>query len=519
MGNGFVGDPGIYANPPQPSGGAAGQPQVPTPTQILQAEEKFKLHPYSDGCNGLWQMMHDLIDPNSDSVEVLDPAIVQSLRQGLYQRSAPAAPTAFYPAMSHQQLYDSVTHSANPGQIGDMASAWSRSSERLLNASQNDASQVLASSEMTWQGQAGDTARMSVAKLVNLAGQTGQAAQVSAQLYQQQSSALAQAKNSIPKPPAQPFNAATAEQQLTTVTDPVRYLALAQQDHVQFVAQQQAQQEAARIVQQYDQVIIQTSRNQPAFAPPPQVAKQAHHSTTPSTAASGGTVSSQGGGFTPHPDTGSGGGAPSVGTGSRGASVPAISAPVGRTSVGNIASPSGNGQTRVSALDHVPAGQSLTNPFGGGTYGNDPGGVGASGGGRNAGDLSGGTLIAPVGGEPGVGSLVGDAQRTGSGLGGGAGGLGGGGGAGVGRGGVTGGGVQPGVGARSGADAAATEEVAVERGVAGAQGEAGAGGMVPGARGGKGGEDAEHQRGSYLTEPDPNDIFGTDEKTVPPVIG
>jgi hypothetical protein len=46
------------------------------------------------------------------------------------------------------------------------------------------------------------------------------------------------------------------------------------------------------------------------------------------------------------------------------------------------------------------------------------------------------------------------------------------------------------------------------------------GGMGQGAKGGKGEEDAEHQRASYLVEADPESIFGgSDERTVPPVIG
>jgi hypothetical protein len=40
-----------------------------------------------------------------------------------------------------------------------------------------------------------------------------------------------------------------------------------------------------------------------------------------------------------------------------------------------------------------------------------------------------------------------------------------------------------------------------------------------GGRGGQGEDDAEHERPSFLVEPDPHDTFGTDEVTAPPVIG
>ncbi|MGW5050561.1 hypothetical protein [Actinokineospora sp. NPDC004072] len=55
---------------------------------------------------------------------------------------------------------------------------------------------------------------------------------------------------------------------------------------------------------------------------------------------------------------------------------------------------------------------------------------------------------------------------------------------------------------------------------AGAGGRGGAGmGAGGGGRGGQGEEDTEHQRASYLVEPDPEDTFGTDQITAPPVIG
>jgi hypothetical protein len=84
------------------------------------------------------------------------------------------------------------------------------------------------------------------------------------------------------------------------------------------------------------------------------------------------------------------------------------------------------------------------------------------------------------------------------------------------------------LGAGSAAGAAADAEGAGARGAGagaagGAAGKPGAAGASSGARppGGKGegSEDAEHQRPSYLVEADPDSIFGSDERTAPPVIG
>jgi hypothetical protein len=43
-------------------------------------------------------------------------------------------------------------------------------------------------------------------------------------------------------------------------------------------------------------------------------------------------------------------------------------------------------------------------------------------------------------------------------------------------------------------------------------------GMGPHGKG-KGEEDTEHQRPTYLVEGDPDEVFGTDQRTAPPVIG
>lgn len=127
----------------------------------------------------------------------------------------------------------------------------------------------------------------------------------------------------------------------------------------------------------------------------------------------------------------------------------------------------------------------------------------------------------PPGFMPGGGQFGpngGENARSGSGYGRGGGfgpgGSGGGsGGAGGGRGGL-GGGAMPG--------AAAAAEGAARPGAAGMRGGGGmmgGGGMGGGGRRQDGEDDAEHERPSFLVEPDPHSTFGTDEVTAPPVIG
>ncbi|MDT8910489.1 hypothetical protein [Amycolatopsis sp. PS_44_ISF1] len=142
----------------------------------------------------------------------------------------------------------------------------------------------------------------------------------------------------------------------------------------------------------------------------------------------------------------------------------------------------------------------------------DPSGFGPGGGGTGFGPGGSGGGFGPGGGGAGSGAGLGGVAGFGpGGFGGSAAG-----------GAMTGGGTGTGVGAGTGAGAGAGGVGGVRGGAsAGATGRAGAsgmGGMAGTGKGGKGPGDEEHQT-KYLVEEDPNELFGSDELTVPPVIG
>jgi hypothetical protein len=80
----------------------------------------------------------------------------------------------------------------------------------------------------------------------------------------------------------------------------------------------------------------------------------------------------------------------------------------------------------------------------------------------------------------------------------------------------------PGSGFGPGGASAAAEGAPTRGGLgsgAGGRGMGMGGGGMGGGRGGQSDDDAEHERPTFLVEPDPHDTFGTDEVTAPPVIG
>lgn len=154
--------------------------------------------------------------------------------------------------------------------------------------------------------------------------------------------------------------------------------------------------------------------------------------------------------------------------------------------------PTGNGNRAGDRL------RGLENSRGGGTTGRTGGEAGAKG----AAGRVGGESLSGRGGEAGA---RGGAGSAGSNSGSGSNALGAGKGSGAGM---------PGA-------AGATEAAAARGGAAGGRGGAGMGAMGAGGGGGrgKGNEDEEHQRADFLVEPDPDAIFGTDERATAPVIG
>jgi hypothetical protein len=523
------GDPGIYANPQGSTNSAVPQP---TQQQTNDAYNNYGLHHYKGNVQSAQQVNQTVAQQNQakygpfvgtivnivsapNEVNSKLTAAAQNLKQGLDIRSAPPGPQAVYPGMTHAQLYTSVTEGVDPAAVGDVSETWLNIGNKLANLQTTVASSI-ASSQTTWTGNAAEQARQSIAKLGNQSGAAGQAAQLAGVLNGQQSEALTQAKNSIPPPPKNPYNAATAQQQLQTVTDPVAFAKQAAADQAQASAQQAAHQQAAHVVQQYDQTISQTSASMPAFAPAPPVAKPGGpgNPALPKLPGSGKGLGTGSPGSPSIPGTGPGTGSHNTGTTGTGSN--------GTGDGGGTFTPpnppGGNQTTGTSGFTPPGTGTGGTGIPGSGYPGST--GFGGGQGGSGFGGAGGGT----GGGAGGFGSGFGGGGMGGSGFGGSGGGAGGGSGSGFrsGSGGLgSSGGGTAADGSRSGAGVggAAAEESAMG-GARGATGTSGSSGMGGAPRGGgqRGQGDQEHKRPDWLLENDEG-IFGTDELTAPPVIG
>jgi hypothetical protein len=450
-----------------------------------------------------------------------------TLAQGVTTRSAPGIPNTHYMSYNHDSLQTMVKENVEPTVSQEMSDDWIGLGNDMVEH-QGYFVDAIGNSESEWRGTSGDKARNFMADVANYIGKAGQSAQLAGKQESLHSQALSNASNSMPEPV--PFDVDKANADLMSTTDPFAYIGKYTGYMVTYQRSQAAHQEAADVVTAYDTSLSGAS-TMPAFDTPPQMAGSGQPNPPqpppgpgePGGPGTGGGVNG-GGGIT---GGGGGGGAGSGGTGGSGSVIPG-----GRFPGGGAGGGSGGGAGSGGGIGGGGAGGGRPG-IGTPGQGFDPslGGGGGGGGGfnNNNPNFSGGgpMPMGPMGGGLGGG----DELRRGGGGGGGAGGGGrggfgtGAGGGGVGAGGAGAGGAgRSGFGPGSGVGGLAAEQAAMGRtGTAAGLGGRGAGmgggmgGM--GAGRGQGGEDEEHERPSYLVEPDPDSTFGTDEMTAPPVIG
>jgi hypothetical protein len=409
------------------------------------------------------------------------------LSQGMTVRQAPPIPVMNYENVSHQELKDKVEEQADPGEVARVGDAWVGVGKWMIDF-QRDFSSAIAASKSEWRGVAGDQARQFMAGVGNYIGQAGTSAQLAGTQAGLHSDALARVR-AMPDPID--FDVAKANAELGNITDPLERSIKYAEHMAAYQASENARKEAARMAAGFDQSISGSS-TMPAFSAPPVMGSggtgtpEPPRTPQPRNPGGGGRDTSGGSGDrggSVSPSSGFGGPGPV----SRSGALPVIPGPanvapelVGRTPVqGEGALPPATGGNHVAPGFGPQGGNQNLDPMGGMPMGGFAGGGGDVERGGRGGSFAGGRGFGPVGG-PGVGG-----------------------------------------GPRAGVGGLAAERAAGGRGVAGAgagrAGAAGMGGM--GAGRAQGGEDTEHERPSFLVEPDPDATFGTDEMTAPPVIG
>ncbi|KFU81164.1 hypothetical protein SAMN04489729_4659 [Amycolatopsis lurida] len=404
---------------------------------------------------------------------------------------------ADYQGYDHEKLEQFVNSNLNVEQVADVSTAY-HEIHKAFDSFAKTMDQAVTASQGTWEGDAAGNAQGYFKSLSKWSETNSQNAKLASETIYDQGTAASTVKNTMPKPI--PFNWKEEVGGWMT-SNPFNLGENIDKSIQKQKDSQEAHTQAASAMHSYDKALYDAASKQPAFAEPPKfgvggggdISGDRHlrydlppGSNNPGPGNPGNTYippGSRGGG--------SGGG----GGGGGGYGTPNLPGPGSSTGSGSI--PSG---TTPSGFQNTPAPISTPGPN------------------NNTAMPMGPMPMAP----PMMGGGMGDSDynsRTGRG---------GGGGSGFGPGSGAGGST-PGSGSASGAarpGGIGAAEAAAGRGMGGlGGGAAGRGG--PGMGGGMGGrgqqadgdEDTEHQRPTYLVEGDPDEVFGTDMRTAPPVIG
>ncbi|MFD5243454.1 hypothetical protein ACFWIW_02865 [Amycolatopsis sp. NPDC058340] len=401
-------------------------------------------------------------------------------------------PNGDYLGYDHEKLEQFVNSNLSVEQVSEVSTAY-HEIHKAFDTFSRTMDQAVTASQGTWEGDAAGSAQGYFKSLSKWSETNSQNAKLASETIYDQGTAASTVKNTMPKPipfswkeevggwmTSNPFNLGE------NIDKSIQKQKDSQEAHTQ----------AASAMNSYDKSLYEAASKQPVFAEPPKFG-----------AGGGGGIDDPGkpqpyqvppGSNTPGSNNpgntyippGSGGGGSGGGGGGYGSNLP------------------GPGSTTGSGS--LPAG---TTPSG---FQNGPAPITTPGPNNNTAMPISPMPMAP----PMMGGGMGDSDynsRTGR----------GGGGSGFGPG--SGGGSTPGSGSASGAarpGGIGAAEAAAGRGMGGlGGGAAGRGG--PGMGGGMGGrgqqadgdEDTEHQRPTYLVEGDPDEVFGTDMRTAPPVIG
>ena len=409
------------------------------------------------------------------------------------------APNADYKGIDHPELQAFLQSNLDVDQVSEVSTAYHDVHQVFDKFAQSMTTAVNAS-KGTWEGTAAENAQQYFTSLSKWSDANSQNAKLASETIYDQGQAAATAKNSMPAPI--PFSW-TDEFKGWATSNPLNLADNVDKSIQKQKDSQAAHDEAASVMSTYDKNLYEAASKQPAFAPPPSFSTGGG-SGDPNDGGDKNGVNLPSGAN--NPGSGSvnlpGGGASATGFGSGG---------TGGFGSGAAAHFSGPGSTTGAGF--VPSGGTTPSSF---TPSSIPGGGSSN---QNP-SLGGMPPMSPMpmggmnfGGDEAYNSKVGGGSGRGGGFGPG----------GSGAGNATGAGAASGA-ARPGGIGAA--EAAAGRGMGGlgAGSAAGRGGMGPGGgmgRGqkGEGDEDTEHSRPTYLVEGDPDEVFGTDLRTAPPVIG
>ncbi|MFE6614874.1 hypothetical protein [Amycolatopsis sp. NPDC057786] len=200
-------------------------------------------------------------------------AQLEKAREGLDKnldiRQPGTPPSTVWANATHEQMQAAIADNADPAAVGETSEEWIRAGNDLATHQRNLAKAINASTA-NWEGEGGDAAREHLAGVGKWLGATANGATLAGRQQQIHSQTLNETQKLMAANPPVAFNVQEANANLQTITDPHVYMAQLGKDLATFKKQQDAREQAAKVMTDFDSTVGSAIAT-PAFPAPPKL--------------------------------------------------------------------------------------------------------------------------------------------------------------------------------------------------------------------------------------------------------
>ncbi|HET6290656.1 MAG TPA: hypothetical protein VFG15_28415 [Amycolatopsis sp.] len=193
----------------------------------------------------------------------------EGLDKNLDLRNPGTPPSTVWANATHEQMQAAIADNADSAAVAETSEEWIRAGNDLATHQRNLAKAINASTG-NWQGEGGDAAREHLAGVGKWLGSTANGATLAGRQQQIHSQALNETQKLMAANPPVAFSVQEANANLQTITDPHLYMAQLGKDLSTFKKQQDARDQAAKVMTDFDGTVGSAIAT-PAFPAPPKL--------------------------------------------------------------------------------------------------------------------------------------------------------------------------------------------------------------------------------------------------------
>ncbi|MGY6656815.1 WXG100 family type VII secretion target [Amycolatopsis sp. TRM77291] len=193
----------------------------------------------------------------------------EGLDKNLEIRQPGEPPSTVWANATHEQMQAAIADNADPAAVAETSEEWVRAGNDLATHQRNLAKAINASTA-NWEGEGGDAAREHLAGVGKWLGATANGATLAGRQQQIHSQTLNETQKLMAANPPVAFSVQEANANLQKITDPHVYMAQLGKDLSTFKKQQDARDQAAKVMTDFDSTVGSAIAT-PAFPAPPKL--------------------------------------------------------------------------------------------------------------------------------------------------------------------------------------------------------------------------------------------------------